>query len=135
MCSLNIFVCEFSTCQSSLQCFSRKTSWFHACYFQTKKVSFLRRDGSTSYHWPLYIIAQILLTQWWLREKAKIRQQHNITGTKKFSPKTKLAQNLFNSPHCEVIIGRNPIEANTNTDAIQQLGNPVAYIRNCFTLH
>ena len=35
--------------------------------------------------------------------------------------------------HCKVIIGRNPIEANANTVAIQLLGNPVAYIGKCFT--
>ena len=29
---------------------------------------------------------------------------------------------------CKVIIGRNPIEANANTVAIQLPGNPVAYI-------
>ena len=27
-------------------------------------------------------------------------------------------------PHCNVIIGRNHIEANANTDEIQLLGNP-----------
>ena len=42
---------------------------------------------------------------------------------------------LVQVPHCNVIIGRNPIEANATTGAIQLLGNPVAYIRNCFTLH
>ena len=35
--------------------------------------------------------------------------------------------------HCKVIIGRNPIEANANTVAIQLPGNPVAYIGKCFT--
>ena len=35
--------------------------------------------------------------------------------------------------HCKVIIGRNPIEANANTIAIQLPGNPVAYIVKCFT--
>ena len=35
--------------------------------------------------------------------------------------------------HCSVIIGRNPIEANANTVAIQLPGNPVAYIGKCFT--
>ena len=35
--------------------------------------------------------------------------------------------------HCKVIIGRNPIEANANTVAIQLPGNPVVYIRKCFT--
>ena len=35
--------------------------------------------------------------------------------------------------HCKVIIGRNPIEANANTVAIQLLGNPAAYIRKYFT--
>ena len=33
--------------------------------------------------------------------------------------------------HCKVIIGRNPIEA--NTVAIQLPGNPAAYIGKCFT--
>ena len=28
--------------------------------------------------------------------------------------------------HCSVIIGRNPIEANANTDEFQLLGNPSA---------
>ena len=37
--------------------------------------------------------------------------------------------------HCNVIIGRNPIEANANTGEIQLLGNPVAYTGNCFTLY
>ena len=37
--------------------------------------------------------------------------------------------------HCNVIIGRNPTEANASTGEIQLLGNPVAYIRNCFTLY
>ena len=36
--------------------------------------------------------------------------------------------------HCNVIIGRSPIEAIANTVAIQLPGNPAAYIRNCFTL-
>ena len=36
---------------------------------------------------------------------------------------------------CKVIIGRNPIEASANTGEIQLLRNPVAYIRNCFTLY
>ena len=36
-------------------------------------------------------------------------------------------------PHCNVIIGRNPIEANANTVAIQLPGNPAAYIGKCFT--
>ena len=36
-------------------------------------------------------------------------------------------------PHCKVIIGRNPIEANANTVAIQLPGNPAAYIGKCFT--
>ena len=35
--------------------------------------------------------------------------------------------------HCKVIIGRNPIEANANTVAIQLPENPVAYIGKCFT--
>ena len=35
--------------------------------------------------------------------------------------------------HCKVIIGRNPIEANANTVAIQLPGNPAAYIGKCFT--
>ena len=35
--------------------------------------------------------------------------------------------------HCKVIIGRNPIEANANTIAIQLPGNPLAYIGKCFT--
>ena len=35
--------------------------------------------------------------------------------------------------HCKVIIGRNPIEANANTVAIQLSGNPVAYTGKCFT--
>ena len=35
--------------------------------------------------------------------------------------------------HCKVIIGRNPIEANANTIAIQLPGNPVAHIGKCFT--
>ena len=35
--------------------------------------------------------------------------------------------------HCKVIIGRNPIEANANTVAIELPGKPVAYIRKCFT--
>ena len=35
--------------------------------------------------------------------------------------------------HCKVIIGRNPIEANANTVAIQLPGNPVAYSGKCFT--
>ena len=30
--------------------------------------------------------------------------------------------------HCKVIIGRNPIEANANTVAIQLPGNPAPYI-------
>ena len=30
-------------------------------------------------------------------------------------------------------VGRNPMEANANTGEIQLLGNPVTYIRNCFT--
>ena len=34
---------------------------------------------------------------------------------------------------CSVIIGRNPIEVNANTVAIQPPGNPVAYIGKCFT--
>ena len=37
--------------------------------------------------------------------------------------------------HSNVIIGRNTMEANANTGAIQLRGNPVAYIRNCFTLY
>ena len=37
--------------------------------------------------------------------------------------------------HSNVIIGRNPLEANANTGAIQLLGNPVANIRNCFALY
>ena len=45
MCSLSIFVCEFSTCLSSFQCFSRKTTWFHACYFRRPKDVF-------SLYWP-----------------------------------------------------------------------------------
>ena len=40
---------------------------------------------------------------------------------------------LFKQVHCKVIIGRNPIEANANTVAIQLPGNPVAYIGKCFT--
>ena len=39
----------------------------------------------------------------------------------------------FHRVHCKVIIGRNPIEANANTVAIQLPGNPVAYIGKCFT--
>ena len=35
--------------------------------------------------------------------------------------------------HCKVIIGRNHIEANANTVAIQLPGNPAAYIGKCFT--
>ena len=41
----------------------------------------------------------------------------------------------LNYLHCNVIIGKNPIEARANTGAIQLLGNAVAYIRNCFTLY
>ena len=43
--------------------------------------------------------------------------------------------------HCNVIISRNPIEANANTSEIQPLGNYVAYtiaspyIRNSFRLY
>ena len=51
----------------------------------------------------------------------------------KFRKDTK--QNVLVLMHCNVIIGRNPIEANSNTGAIQLLGNSVAYIRNCFTLY
>ena len=40
---------------------------------------------------------------------------------------------LYPRMHCKVIIGRNPIEANANTVAIQLPGNPVAYIGKCFT--
>ena len=40
---------------------------------------------------------------------------------------------LIFQQHCKVIIGRNPIEANANTVAIQLPGNPVAYIGKCFT--
>ena len=39
----------------------------------------------------------------------------------------------YKAMHCKVIIGRNPIEANANTVAIQLPGNPVAYIGKCFT--
>ena len=39
----------------------------------------------------------------------------------------------YDHQHCKVIIGRNPIEANANTVAIQLPGNPVAYIGKCFT--
>ena len=35
-------------------------------------------------------------------------------------------QNKEHSLHCNVIIGRNPIEANANTGAIQRPGNPSA---------
>ena len=44
-------------------------------------------------------------------------------------------QNKEHSLHCNVIIGRNPIEANANTGEIQLLGNPLAYTGNCFTLY
>ena len=37
--------------------------------------------------------------------------------------------------HCNVIIGRNPIEADANTSEIQLLGNPVVYTGNCCTLY
>ena len=51
----------------------------------------------------------------------------------KFRKDTK--QNVLVLMHCNVIIGRNPIEANLNTGTIKLLVNPVAYIRNCFTLY
>ena len=47
------------------------------------------------------------------------------------SPNKKVTRKL--QVHCKVIIGRNPIEANANTVAIQLPGNPVAYIGKCFT--
>ena len=40
---------------------------------------------------------------------------------------------MVHKVHCKVIIGRNSIEANANTVAIQLPGNPVAYIGKCFT--
>ena len=55
----------------------------------------------------------ILFGQTWPREKYQVSKAFYI--------------------HCKVIIGRNPIEANTNTVAIQLPGNPVAYIGKCFT--
>ena len=56
MCSLSIFVCEFSTCLSSFQCFSRKTTWFHACYFQRPKDVFSLCVGTdhTLHNWPIF---------------------------------------------------------------------------------
>ena len=51
---------------------------------------------------------------------------HEKKNVKNFSKQTK-------KEHCSGIIGRNPIEANANTVAIQLQGNPVAYIGKCFT--
>ena len=45
----------------------------------------------------------------------------------------KIWANAADKIHCKVIIGRNPIEANANTVAIQLPGNPVAYTGKCFT--
>ena len=44
-----------------------------------------------------------------------------------------LSSKFERNQHCKVIIGRNPIEANANTVAIQLPGNPAAYIGKCFT--
>ena len=43
-----------------------------------------------------------------------------------------LSQMIYDIFHCKVIIGRNPIEANANTVAIQLPGNPVAYIGHTY---
>ena len=47
--------------------------------------------------------------------------------------KAEIEPSLLKDLHFKVIIGRNPIEANANTVAIQLPGNPAAYIGKCFT--
>ena len=79
---------------------------------------------------------------WWDRLAKK-----GATNSRSSLLETQRGENLFEvhsilnpypyvcTLHCNVIIGRNPIEANANTDEIQLLGNPVAYTGNCYTLY
>jgi hypothetical protein len=59
--------------------------------------------------------------------------QQKIASEKDCKMKIEKARPKF--IHCKGIIGRNPKEAKANTVAIQLLGNPVPYIRKCFTLY